>query len=283
MVPRDTVHHYTTWNPVGHRRRSYTGDRQEYRLQDSVRMVMPELHEALAVCAALSDSAPDRPECAALLDELDGHLATMVQSIDMVAREVDPTFFARTLRPYFDEIAVGRRSFLGPAAAQVPLWLVDQLLWASDRADGTYAEFTADSVQYSLPRWRAYHHRWRRRPSLVSRIAVAAGCGDSPDLRRSAEALVRVLRTIMVFRGRHLGVARQAYRAQVRLFPTGSGGGTVELLQVILDLVRDNSLRTRRYAAPGGDTAAAAAHRDDEPGNAPDASGEQAAARRPTR
>ncbi|MBO0881383.1 MAG: DUF1864 family protein, partial [Mycobacterium sp.] len=42
LVPRDTLHHYTCWNPGGGtRRRMYTGDPQETHLIDAVRTAMP--------------------------------------------------------------------------------------------------------------------------------------------------------------------------------------------------------------------------------------------------
>jgi hypothetical protein len=47
MVPRDTVHHYTTWNPRGDRLRMFTGDIQEVALQDSVRLVFCHLRDGL--------------------------------------------------------------------------------------------------------------------------------------------------------------------------------------------------------------------------------------------
>ncbi|MGX4656256.1 monodechloroaminopyrrolnitrin synthase PrnB family protein [Micromonospora sp. SCSIO 07396] len=248
MVPRDTVHHYTTWNPVGHRQRMYTGDPQERFLQESVRMVFPDLRTGLNTCDVLADTAPTDPEFAPLLDELNVRLHAMVDSIDLVLQHVSPVFFARVLRPYFEEITVSGRELLGPAAAQVPLWLVDQVIWATDRSEPGYDEFIRHSVPYSLPRWRSYYTRWSEGRSVVSRLVDAYGGLDgattgreSPVLRRGAEALARVLRTVVVFRGRHLGIARQAYQADLRLYPVGSGGASVDLLRQIIDLTRQNA------------------------------------------
>jgi monodechloroaminopyrrolnitrin synthase len=242
MVPRDTVHHYTTWNPVGHRQRMYTGDPQETFLQESVRMVFPALRTSLDHCDELSDTPPDDERFAVLLDKITVRLGAMVESIDLVVRNVSPVFFARELRPYFEDITIGGRAYLGPAAAQVPLWLIDEVVWASDLATPDYQEFIADSVPYSLPRWRDYHPRWVHRPSAVSRLLAAFRVRETPTLRSGAEALRRLLRTVVVFRGRHLGIARQAYQADLRLYPVGSGGGSVELLREIIDLTRRNAV-----------------------------------------
>ena len=259
MVPRDTVHHYTTWNPVGPRQRMYTGDPQEHHLQESVRMVFPDLRTGLDVCDQLSDTDPADPRFAVLLEELDRRVGSMVESINLVVSSVSPVFFARVLRPYFEDVDVDGQALLGPAAAQVPLWLVDQVLWAADRSEPEYEEFIRDSVTYSLPRWRDYYDGWSGRASVVTRLLGAYGGpalplagAESPHLRRGAEALARVLRTITVFRGRHLGIARAAYQADLRLYPVGSGGASVDLLRQIIDLTREsaNLVKPRPRAVP---------------------------------
>ncbi|MFE6158283.1 monodechloroaminopyrrolnitrin synthase PrnB family protein [Streptomyces sp. NPDC056486] len=264
MVPRDTVHHYCTWNPVGVRQRMYTGDVQEAYLQESVRMVFPHLRAGLELASTLSDMPLEDPKFAQLTDELTTHVETMVTSIDMVVSHVSPEFFARTLRPYFEEITVDGRVLLGPAAAQVPLWLIDEAVWASDRSEPDYAEFLRDSVPYSLRRWRELYDHWERVPSIVSRLVDAFGADaeeavrKAPALRLSAEALARLLRVIVVFRGRHLSIARKAYDADLRLYPVGSGGASVELLKQIIDLTRATAQLTgargrKQGAAHGGE------------------------------
>ncbi|MFF0482254.1 monodechloroaminopyrrolnitrin synthase PrnB family protein [Streptomyces sp. NPDC004435] len=262
MVPRDTVHHYTTWNPTGGRQRMYCGDVQEAYLQESVRMVFPHLREGLELAGILSDLGVDDPKFGVLTDELTAHVETMVSSIDMVVANVSPVFFARELRAYFEEITVDGRVLLGPAAAQVPLWLIDQAVWASDRSEPGYEEFLRDSVPYSLPRWRELYGHWTGVPSVVSRLVTAFGDDPeeaerrAPSLRASGEALARLLRVIVVFRGRHLGIARKAYDADLRLYPVGSGGASVDLLRRITDLTRATARLTgRRPEAARGTSA----------------------------
>jgi hypothetical protein len=51
--------------------------------------------------------------------------------------------------------------------------------------------------------------------------------------------VARLLRVIVVFRGRHLTVARRAYHADVRLYDHGSGGASTDLLRQISDLTRE--------------------------------------------
>ncbi|WP_116198576.1 monodechloroaminopyrrolnitrin synthase PrnB family protein [Amycolatopsis circi] len=264
MVPRDVVHHYCVWNPTGPRERMYTGDVQERYLQESVRMVFPRLRAALELCQILREHEPHDPKFSILLDALDHEISSMVDSIDLVIEHVSPRFFARVLRPYFAEITVDGGVLLGPAAAQVPLWLVDEILWASDRGSEDYSGFMRDSVRYSLPGWRNLHGSWKDSPSLVTRLLEAYGAAPdaertAPALRTSAKSLAAVLRTVVVFRGRHLGIAKQAYREELRLYPVGSGGASVRLLQEIIDLTRKNAqlAKAARHRAKQAETAQA--------------------------
>ncbi|WP_411108406.1 monodechloroaminopyrrolnitrin synthase PrnB family protein [Streptomyces sp. c-19] len=267
MVPRDTVHHYTTWNPVGPRRRSYTGHPTEALLQESVRMVLPGLVAALDDCGRIARLEPYDPGFAAALDRVARHVRAMVDSIDLTVARVPPEYFALTLRPYYEDIEIAGRDYLGPAAAQVPLWLVDLTLWQCDRPDPAYDAFLAEAVPYALPAWRAFHARHRGGVSAVSKLSAAVSWEGAdrlpPSLTASAEALGRVLRVLKSFRARHLGIARKAYGEDVRLYEEGSGGAPGALLRSILDLTRENETMVRRAAvrrrpagAPVGPSAA---------------------------
>jgi hypothetical protein len=173
------------------------------------------------------------------------HLEGLVRAVDLVREHVAPEFFARVMRPYFEDVALGGHRYLGPAAAHMPLYLVDRLLWSSDCADPSYLGFQCETVQYSLPRWRALFSRQADQPSVTTRVldALRAGSGDPGEpLGASARALSAIFRTLITFRGRHLTLVRGAYREDVRLYAVGSGGASVELVTHILRL-------TRQYAA----------------------------------
>lgn len=250
MVPRDTVHHYTTWNPPGRRRRMYTGHEMEAHLQEAVRMVFPSLVAALDTCTCLARLEPYDPGFALALDRTAQHVQAMVDSIDFTVANVTPAYFAQTLRPYFEEIDVAGRDYLGPAAAQVPLWLVDLTLWQCDRSNPAYDAFLGESVAYSLPSWRAFHAAHRGGVSAVSKLSAALSWETvhrlPPELIASARSLARVLRILKTFRARHIGIARKAYSDDLRLYDEGSGGAPVALLREVLDLTRDNETLVRR-------------------------------------
>jgi hypothetical protein len=249
LVPRDTILHYTTWNPVGPRERRYTNDGQETYLQDSVRMVFADLQAALALGESVHGLEPREPAFATVLHEFAVRLRPMVDSMDLVIKNVKPAYFARELRPYLEAVNIGGGPYFGPAAAQVPMWLVDELLWASDRNDPGYQEFLLPLVPYALPRWRSLHEVVAGTPSAATRVISAMATDSGSDVIRSAQALVRALRTVVTFRGRHLGIASQVYEVDIQDFAAGSAGGSVDLLRQILDLTR---LNARLARAPHG-------------------------------
>ncbi len=241
LIPRDTVQHYTAWNPRGERRRRYTDDAQEQHLQDAVSTVFPQLSGSLTISAQLADLDPCDTRFAPTMDALESLTVSMVSTIDEVVATVSPEFFARTLRPYYEEITVAGTTYLGPAAAQVPLWLVDLCVWAADRNGDAYRTFVLDSLPYALPSWRSFYERHKDSPSVVTRLGEAFSVDpDNADLHRSAAATARLLRTLKTFRGRHIGIAKKAYSDELRLYDTGSGGAPVVLLKAILDLTREN-------------------------------------------
>lgn len=251
MIPRDTVHHYTSWNPVGARRRSYTGEPQEIWLQDAVVRVFPSLSASLAISDVLSTMSPHDVRFAPTVGMLHESGRTMVDAIDSVTERVSPVFFAQVLRPYFEDVVVRGERYLGPAAAQAPLWLVDLCVWASDRNQADYKTFLVESVHYSLPSWRAFYQRHCHDVSLVTKVTEALdACTGEPDgnLVRSATSLTELMTLLKVFRGRHIGIARKAYAEEVALYAHGSGGAPVALLRKILDLTRENEHLMRERA-----------------------------------
>lgn len=251
MIPRDTVHHYTEWNPRGQRQRMYTGEPQEEFLMNGARLSLPHLSQAVELCKTLSHLDPTEQLFATTLEALAEQIGFFDQAITEVVEKVTPEFFAQVMRPYYEEVTVGGISYLGPAAAHVPLFLIDLVVWASDHGDPVYDAFLHEATQHTLPHWRALVPLWEQKPSLVTQVNRAFAT-IQPDemppqaLRQTTEALFKVLRTLVIFRGKHFGIARKAYHDELRLYELGSGGGSIGLLRTILDLTRQNATIVRQ-------------------------------------
>ncbi|MFB7372422.1 monodechloroaminopyrrolnitrin synthase PrnB family protein [Streptomyces sp. NPDC056222] len=254
MIPRDTVYHYTCWNPTGERERLYTGNPMERALIDAVRTCVPELARALDIGRSLSEADPRSP---GYTGDWTSFIAC-VNAVDTVMRavlaDVSHEFFARQLRPYFDDVCVAGRTYMGPAAAHVPLFLIDLLLWASDGGSEEYLAFCEEFASHTLPGWRERYAEWRAKPSLASRFAAALGEPLTPDeslhVQAGSRALGEALRVLISFRGKHLVMARRAYHEDVRLYERGSGGASTELLDAIMTLTRQTHAGMSRAAAP---------------------------------
>ncbi|MFG3036112.1 monodechloroaminopyrrolnitrin synthase PrnB family protein [Streptomyces sp. NPDC048330] len=236
MVPRDTVHHYTEWNPAGPRRRSYTGHPAEARLQEAGRAVLPVLSATLDDCALVTRLEPHDARFACALDRIARRLRATADAMERTVAEVSPEYVALTLRPYFGEVEVAGRAHPGPAAVTLPLWPVDLALWACDRADPAHDAVLAEEVPYALPAWREFHARHRDGVSAVTRLAVSGGTGAD---RPAAEALARALRILTGLRARHLGVVRRAPRPETPRSPAA-------LLRSVLDMTEENRTMLRR-------------------------------------
>src|SRR5262249_32750336 len=159
----------------------------------------------------LSNLDPTESAFEAALEALAEQVSFFVQAITEVVAKVSPEFFAQEMRPYYEEVTVSGIDYLGPAAAHVPLFLVDLVVWASDHGDPTYATFLHEAAQHTLPQWRNLVPVWEQKPSLVSQVS-AAFAAFQPDevpqtLKKAADALFNVLRTLAVFRGKHFGIA----------------------------------------------------------------------------
>ncbi|MFJ1705837.1 monodechloroaminopyrrolnitrin synthase PrnB family protein [Kitasatospora sp. NPDC088346] len=252
MVPRDTVLHYGVWNPAGPRRRMFTGAAEEGVLIDAVRVSAPAVERAALALAGLEGLKPDEPAFADGCEEAAARLAVLPEVAARVAGSVDPaTFFMSRLRPYMEDVRVGDRRYFGPAAAHVPLYLVDHLLWSGDRPDPGHLLLQEELTGYGLPAWAALHRERAGRPTVATVLARAqaeAGPRPGADLRRTADAVAGLLRSLLAFRGRHLGLVRRAYTADAG-YGTGSAGAAPETVRLVLELTRQ---RARQLRAPGG-------------------------------
>jgi hypothetical protein len=243
MVPRDTVYHYGPWNPEGPRQRCFTHDANEAGLIHCVRSAAPGLEQAIEELVAARDVDPVEPEFATLCREASLAVTAMVDSVNFARQHVDVVFFAQVLRPYFEPIVIDGHSYMGPAAAHLPLSIVDHLTWGSDCPDPTYREFQEHAAKYTVVRWREFVEGTAGQPSLVTRLIDALDVAPSPPtgLLEAATALHAVLRVLLAFRGRHKILAERAYQREVRRYPVGSGGYSTDVVVRILGVTLERA------------------------------------------
>ncbi|GGL91758.1 monodechloroaminopyrrolnitrin synthase PrnB family protein [Nakamurella endophytica] len=237
-IPRDTVVHYGWWNPTGPRERHYTtATAQESLLIDSVRQSCRTLPAASIGLDRAWHAGLTTPVALLALGAAVQALQSYGAMFETVRTGVSPVWFAQQLRPYFDPITVDGVAYCGPAAAFVPLYLVDELLW------GTGADHTAlhrEAVEYGRTLWRDRRGELADHPPLDEVVAERLHReGETAELAEAARLFSLATRALVRFRGQHATLARGAYRTDVTGYSTGSGGWAPATLLSITTENRD--------------------------------------------
>ncbi|MHC5174834.1 monodechloroaminopyrrolnitrin synthase PrnB family protein [Serratia rhizosphaerae] len=250
LPPRETLLHVTVWNPAeADAQRSYTGLSDEMHLLESVRISMAALEAAIAVTVELSDVPLRSPAFAQECDELAAYLQKMVESIVYAYRFISPQVFYDELRPFYEPIQVGGQSYLGPGAVEMPLFVLEHVLWGSQSDHPAYLEFKETYLPYVLPAYRAVYARFAGKPALVDRAIGEAQAAATQDehVRAGLAALNRVFVILLRFRAPHHQLAERVYEAGRSGPAVGSGGYAPSMLGDLLTLTL--AARTRIRAA----------------------------------
>lgn len=238
LPPRDTLIHYTVWNPDGVRSRSYTGIADEICLIESVKMAYPSLLEAIDRLHAMHQGEvygrQFEEQCLYTRDLMVG----MVKGIVHAKRYVRPEVFAHELRHYYNPIKVDYgREYMGPGAVEMPMFLFDHLLWSCDLGDTTYYHFQEGYLPYNFGELRDLYWSYRKKPSLVSRVEYALLEHPTRERADAARQLLEMTQVLKSFRMPHKKLAEESYReAEGHAYNKGSGGYSVDILHHILTL-----------------------------------------------
>lgn len=249
-VPRDNVYSYTTRNPTGPRRRSFTGTEEEELFISCVARATISLNEAVAALNATLDAedgdGPSSSESlATALHTCRTSVRILRNELLAVKRRISPQTFSTQLRPYFPEVRLGERTYMAPGGAQMPLLVLDALLFTGSSQDPEltewHREYLRENVKYLPPAHREVCAK------AVARADESGARYDSQSLGARAErdtetrTLFRgLLEDVLRFRYPHRQLARANMRVRVE-GARGSGGYTDEVLNHII-AVNQNAL-----------------------------------------
>lgn len=221
--PRDTILHYTVANPSGPRQRTFTGTQEEASLIGAVRSAAGEVWRAVTLLDRLSDIPPRDVRFVPLCRAVDEELSATVCAIARARRAVPPAFFAQRLRAFFDPLVLDGAEWEGPGAVQLPMFLIDHLLWSARSGDPVLAAYAAERLRY-VPALRPAFLRGARGGSVLERVLAA----PTPQ---ALSAMDQLMTTLLRFRMPHHTLARKAYAASAgNPRAAGSGGHGTPLL-----------------------------------------------------
>ncbi|MEP2025270.1 MAG: monodechloroaminopyrrolnitrin synthase PrnB family protein [Reichenbachiella sp.] len=236
LPPRDTLLHYTVWNPDGHRKRRYTSVKDELDLMHSVTESFPAMEGAIDHLIKLHHTPIDSPYYEELCEKAGADFKHVIQAIVFAHRTVSPEFFARELRFYYDPIVFNNEELIGPGAVELPMFVYDHLLWSSQIMNEEYVEFKTKYLPFNLSFMRDIYDFYSGKESLVDVAIRMLEEKPNDQVVASSQALLKLCNMQKSFRMPHKKLAEESYKYQEETGQDkGSGGYSTDILQFILE------------------------------------------------
>ncbi len=237
MVPRETIMHYSAWNPDGERQRCFTHFSDEVKVIQGTKIAIPGLERATLGLAELHTLSMDSPEFVRHARLVHMNISAMVRAIVFTIVNVNPRVFAVDLRPYYDPFTLQGVEYMGAGAVQLPVFVFDHILWSSDSRDSALTQFREHNIPYCTPVFRTLYHHFTGKPSLVRMACQSLRDVRVPSLHQiqSIQAINDLLDVLVRFRTPHKSLANRAFAHRDNQ-AVGSGGYRPTILEHILDL-----------------------------------------------
>lgn len=236
--PRDSVFSYGPRNPEGKTRRMFIGSPEEASFIESFTEGMKGLDECLENILAVFEKET-YGEIVKALNAATIAFDKMIGAIVAVRRVIKPEYFTDVMRPFFEPLIIGGKSFSAPGGAQMPILILDALTWAKD-VDQDYIDYVTENLRY-IP--QGYHQLLLRSRSLESIESYVLSKKDLSDNANTEPKMVfgqlkRLMDKIVAFRVPHLRVARDNFKLRPE-GSVGSGGYKPDMLEIILQQTKD--------------------------------------------
>lgn len=237
-VPTDTVFGYGTRNPSGIRQRSFTKTEEERSFITSFSSGMYGLTVALAGLETVQSMELTNPRYASLVRESSFYLGRMQEAISGVRKQISPDFFTHRLRPFFDPKTIRGNTYFAAGGAQMPITLVDLMVWGIEESDRTYVGYRNENVRYLPWAYQSKIEGMMSLPSIIRASTDQIGKGMmAAEARQTAidslQSLQMLVDQLIRFRAPHLGIAKANMRIR-NAGSVGSGGYDVAILQYLL-------------------------------------------------
>lgn len=241
-VPTDTVFGYGTRNPKGLRQRSFTKTKEEALFVESFSAGINGLAASLAGLETVQSMEISNSRFAPLVRDSAQYLQQMHEAIMSVRKHVSPDFFTHQLRPFFDPKTLRGQTYFAAGGAQMPVTMIDLLLWGIEDIDRTYLSYRNENLRY-LPRsYRSKVESIVSLPSIIKSVTASACRGLPPTVQQTASDSLKSLQELtdqlIRFRAPHLAVAKANMRIR-SADAVGSGGYDASILQYLITRTKD--------------------------------------------
>lgn len=232
--PRDSIFSYGPRNPGESRKRMFIGSEQEQLFIASFSEGMKGLDSCLENLLLCYDTTS--------FEEMEKHInqavtsfEMMVDAIVMVRRKIKPEYFTNEMRPFFDPIIIGGESFSAPGGAQMPILIIDVIMWSKSLGKN-YLEYVAENFRYIPDDYEKIFGYAKSLESLDKYILSKRNVSGNSDeqMKKVFTALKKMMDRMISFRVPHFKVAEDNFKLR-QGGAVGSGGYTPELLVMILD------------------------------------------------
>jgi hypothetical protein len=256
--PRGTNTTYALCNPLDDRMRLFTGLREEHMFIRELAQGLRGLDDVLNRLAVLATHPVDSPEALEATGGLAPAWEPMVATTVMMLRRMPPEVFSGRIVPNFATLDIGGASYQGVTGAQNLNIAIDYLIWGVEMpADSRYHPYARTNLEQQLPAHRELVAEVLDRTdgaSLLTHIErqlAAAPHGDWRTARTVLTHIADVLRRISTFRAVHRQLA--ALNLPLRATKTGSGGHTLDLLDLLAASTTKARRRTHALRHAAGD------------------------------
>jgi hypothetical protein len=244
MPPRDTLLHYSVWNPANENMRLYTTSFREAEIVKSLQLATPPLEKALHALDNLYNTHITNADFAKYCEIVTDELEFLIDAIVAVYRKVPPLYFLEDLRPYYEPVMIAGKPYGGPGAVEIPLFLVDHALWASENDRPEYLDMKERGLGNVLPHWRTMYFNLKGKPAIVTTVMENLKDANyeaetAAIVRKNVIALDKIFTQLISFRLPHLKIADISYGNNNPKFGKDKKGFGKSILAIILDMMKE--------------------------------------------
>ncbi len=245
-VPRDTVFSYGPRNPQGIRQRRFTGIHEEQFFINSFTDGMSHLCDCMVNLFQAREIKLDNTEYAPHIIKATESFRLMLSAIIDVRKNISPEVFTYKLRPFFDPVKVCGKEYLGPGGTQMPVILIDKLLWSGLIEVDYYQQYYSENLRYLPASYRRFGNIISGKRSLLDLFDNDQLSADSKIITVSLVSLLNFLTELVRFRAVHLQVARENFALREGS-DVGSGGYRPDILEYLFKSVSDARLTLKNF------------------------------------